>query len=454
MATQQPPRPWFRLATMMRPAAPAPAQPPPTRPAAPTTVLQPTPPLPPFRPPVALPQPSTQPPEPPPPLIPAVASPPPPPQATAPPSPVQAPAQFNLPIASPSSASRSPVAASPAPRSPVAPFAIPTQAALPAATSEPAPQAEPNNTESPIISASSVSATPQVVSSPTFPPSPKTNAFAAPSSPRLPTSPTPKTLLSSPPAPLPPPPSPARVPAPSTATVTAPPPPSPVRPASIIPSPKVVKQWDRKTPPDRSPVLKTLSSPPSPLTLPPPAQLKPDDSDYLEPIPAEAEQKTVLMQDTSNEKPKINKHGEVKKDTKGILSKKTGTNSSEEQFGMRIITLAGENKGAVMDLSSPSRRKLTGTYNDNNNRGKKINGSRVMDEDARLKMKEEENGKNGMMKKQPMDAFVNSNVQGVNNSILYNCAYTNRDPGVHLSVSRNGNAGRGAHLLKDTALHH
>lgn len=171
------------------------------------------------------------------------------------------------------------------------------------------------------------------------------------------------------------------------------------------------------------------------------------------------------MQDTSNEKPKIMalsapnnghlyKHGEVKKDTKGILSKKTGTNSSEEQFGMRIITLAGENKGAVMDLSSPSRRKLTSTYNDNNNRGQKINGSKVMDEDARLKMKEEENRKNGMMKKQPMDAFVNSNVQGVNNSIVYNCAYNNRDPGVHLSVSRNGNAGRGAHLLKDTALHH
>ncbi|XP_052194276.1 lysine-rich arabinogalactan protein 19-like [Diospyros lotus] len=39
----------------------------------------------------------------------------------------------------------------------------------------------------------------------------------------------------------------------------------------------------------------------------------------------------------------------------------------------------------------------------------------------------------------PMSAFMNSNVQGVNNSILYNCSYRHHDPGVHCSLYQKAN---------------
>ena len=44
----------------------------------------------------------------------------------------------------------------------------------------------------------------------------------------------------------------------------------------------------------------------------------------------------------------------------------------------------------------------------------------------------------------PMSAFVNSNVQAVNNSILFNTSLTHHDPGVHVFFSDGG--GRGLHL--------
>ena len=39
----------------------------------------------------------------------------------------------------------------------------------------------------------------------------------------------------------------------------------------------------------------------------------------------------------------------------------------------------------------------------------------------------------------PMSAFMNNNVQGVNNSILYNCSYCHHDPGVHFSLYQKAN---------------
>ncbi|KAK8565668.1 hypothetical protein V6N13_020750 [Hibiscus sabdariffa] len=216
--------------------------------------------------------------------------------------------------------------------------------------------------------------------------------------------------------------------------------------------------------PVQSPKIKPPTAPPpSPLTLPPPqmraqADLKPK-------IPVEAEQKTVLVQkmidkpkglfgapqkDTDDTRYPSNsihgpkeppKNGETKGKTKGNGKK---FSSDSEDTGMRVITIAGENKGAFMELiksphrngfqGSPHRlqKTVTGSSDDSAYHSYSSSG-----EEGDRKMKGKSNGSNTM----PMNAFMNSNVQGVNNSIVYNSSCTHHDPGVHLSLHRKPSAG-------------
>lgn len=94
---------------------------------------------------------------------------------------------------------------------------------------------------------------------------------------------------------------------------------------------------------------------------------------------------------------------------------------------MRVITLAGENKGAVMEFS-PSRNK---NYHQSlhNNKGTKSGSSSSTEsgEEGKSRNKDKPNG--------AMTAYFNSNVQGLNNSLLYDCTFQHHDPGVHLSRS-------------------
>lgn len=78
--------------------------------------------------------------------------------------------------------------------------------------------------------------------------------------------------------------------------------------------------------------------------------------------------------------------------------------------GGSVVTLAGENKGAVMDLSSPEEKKMV------HGRARKL---------------VEEEGEDGVLPAM-VRAVLNSNVQGVNNSILHNTTYSHHDPGIHL----------------------
>lgn len=210
-------------------------------------------------------------------------------------------------------------------------------------------------------------------------------------------------------------------------------------------SPRIDKPWV-ETPP-QSAKEKLLSHPPSPLSLPP-AQI-------MEPIPAEIEQKTVLFQETDHDKSKTNSHKpsssngaiqrfqdgkrEIKKD-KGVNSHSQikKYNSDSEESGFLVVTLAGENKGAIMELMSPSRKNKN--YGSENGGNKLKNNSG--DEGSSWRMKLDGKHKATAMETPPMDAFINCNVQGVNNSILYNCSSTHHDPGVHLSVSRKLKPGR------------
>ena len=115
---------------------------------------------------------------------------------------------------------------------------------------------------------------------------------------------------------------------------------------------------------------------------------------------------------------------------------------------MGVVTLAGDNKGAVMELSpGASRKKYDSGQHFWGKNGQKLGSHEKEEEDGRhsddggIKNGRGEMGRSKLVAapQPPVDAFVNSNVQGVNNSIVYNCTYGNRDPGVHLSVSRKGN---------------
>lgn len=196
----------------------------------------------------------------------------------------------------------------------------------------------------------------------------------------------------------------------------------------------------------------------------------------------EAEQKTVLVQQKTidhpkpsswfglgnskgtdlreSAKPSIHVHsskheGETKE--RAIARKKPASDTSDhEAGGMRVITIAGENKGAFMELKQyPQKHGLgeqsqylckkgngktvTGSQSDQNNSSSSSSSS---GEEGKGKSKSKDKslkaGKaaGNSASAQPTRAFMNSNVQGINNSIVYNTSLTHHDPGVHLAFSR------------------
>ncbi|KAJ7963456.1 vegetative cell wall protein gp1-like [Quillaja saponaria] len=214
-------------------------------------------------------------------------------------------------------------------------------------------------------------------------------------------------------------------------------------------SPKTIKS-SVQTPPQSS-QLKAVSPPP--LSLPKPLI-------ETEPIiPVEAEQKTVMFQKIF-EKPQQwftgnahlhkesgdNKNPRTVQNTKQDLTKEIEKKekstrrlklSNSEDVSMRIITLAGENKGAFMEqIQTPNKHEFGANPKPI---GKTIGGQL----DSSSSGIENEKGKNnykshkGKTVTSPqMKAFMNCNTQGVNNSIMFSGSSTHHDPGVHFSLSR------------------
>lgn len=115
---------------------------------------------------------------------------------------------------------------------------------------------------------------------------------------------------------------------------------------------------------------------------------------------------------------------------------------SSDEVGVRVITLAGENKGAMMDLTSASsllhnRKKQVSTAHYIHQHEIKSEGDETED-GSKKKEKSEEKGASSMSEKKapPLTTFVNSNVQSVNNSILLSSNCSHKDPGVHVALSR------------------
>ncbi|KAL0428697.1 UNVERIFIED_CONTAM: hypothetical protein Sradi_0495700 [Sesamum radiatum] len=144
------------------------------------------------------------------------------------------------------------------------------------------------------------------------------------------------------------------------------------------------------------------------------------------------EQKSVLVQETIDKPTKMHNAGSWKREaTKKDKSTGKKLLSDSEDFGMRVITLAGENKGAVMELTTSHKK----TQSKNAKAGYQSN--RESGEEGKHNYDDKE--AKTTVQSQPMTAFLNSNVQGVNNSILFNATCRFNDPGIHLSLTRKPN---------------
>uniref|UniRef100_A0A1J3ICQ6 Uncharacterized protein n=1 Tax=Noccaea caerulescens TaxID=107243 RepID=A0A1J3ICQ6_NOCCA len=253
----------------------------------------------------------------------------------------------------------------------------------------------------------------------------------------------------------------------------SPPPPPPRSSYTPPPSPKEVQEAlpPRKPTSPPSPAHSTHSiksdseSPrkgPSPRVLSPyslpPSQLHSE---------RETTQKNILTAEKTSQLHEQNHHNQnynhnhsqnQNHNNQGYNTKKTHQqppfSESENIMGTRVITIAGENKGAVMEiLRSPSSNKTGGSgthsrvLNSAGEKGRRLQSSSSSSSDeGEGKKKTTKNPNKGNHSNLPMKAFMNSNVQMINNSIVYNSTATHHDPGVHLKISRKPGSGNGFHF--------
>lgn len=163
--------------------------------------------------------------------------------------------------------------------------------------------------------------------------------------------------------------------------------------------------------------------------------------------------------DSTRESQRPGNHAHHAKQEEKITKKKLSSDS-EEASGMRVITLAGDNKGAYMELMrSPNKHhEQRGEHSHylfkkgHNGKSAQTVGSHESDksyssssssgEEGKPKMKDKSHHKGikaGSSSQLPLSSFTNSNVQGINNSIVYNSSCTHHDPGVHLALTRKPN---------------
>ncbi|XP_060216941.1 extensin-like [Lycium barbarum] len=200
--------------------------------------------------------------------------------------------------------------------------------------------------------------------------------------------------------------------------------PSP-KPAASPPKtapPATVTAPTTETTPVSSRMIKPLSeSPPKyPKTKPlfhPPTQAR---------AAPQEEKKLMLGQEAA---------GNSKMNEKAAIDNKKVT-EVKKLLPRRLVTLIGENKGAVMVLNPNSTKKShTNVFGGKSQTvGKKEEGNTVEGEMGSKKKKEDQSDMN-TMEMEESTLFINNNVQGVNNSILDDSSLTHHDPGFHILFS-------------------
>ncbi|CAK9328757.1 unnamed protein product [Citrullus colocynthis] len=220
---------------------------------------------------------------------------------------------------------------------------------------------------------------------------------------------------------------------------------------SPFPSPSIPKSIPTVPTPYQSPKPKATTSPPSPLILPPP-QLQPIAETKHETIPQEVERKTVVYQKVMDKASEAEHHitnyhnhtagfdqngkqESKKSDNENQIRKDKATNGGNKKAAFelsndntRVITMAGENKGAFMEIILSSD-KNSNIRHQQQNQDNNVNSPK--DNKSKKKITMGTKTRNVL----PMKAFFNSNVQGINNSILMDSKFTHHDPGIHLVFS-------------------
>ncbi|CAH8387007.1 unnamed protein product [Eruca vesicaria subsp. sativa] len=212
---------------------------------------------------------------------------------------------------------------------------------------------------------------------------------------------------------------------------------SPPSPAHSTRSLKTESEASRK-----APLPRALS----PYSLPPPQLHSERETTQKNILTAE---KTSQLQEPNHHNHNHNHQGNNTKK----MPRQPSYSESENIMRSRVITIAGENKGAVMEiLRSPSSNKTGGVgthpskgFQGTREKGRRLQSSSSSSDEGEGKKKTTKNH-NANSTNLPMKAFMNSNVQMINNSIVYNSTATHHDPGVHFKISRKPGSDNGFHV--------
>ncbi|KAK6131206.1 hypothetical protein DH2020_035050 [Rehmannia glutinosa] len=170
-----------------------------------------------------------------------------------------------------------------------------------------------------------------------------------------------------------------------------------------------------------------------------PTQTEKLDSSFInggnEPLKAMPEEKKEVKEMVQARKTEANEvtKKEIMDDISTIVNQTAigGTKNAIYDRHVSIITLAGENRGASMQMGYNSSKGV------HIHRGYKIkpdeNAEATTDGEGSFKGKQSEDAK--ATEDQPTEAYVNNNAQGINNSIVFNASIAERNPGVHMVVT-------------------
>ncbi|KAL2458082.1 hypothetical protein Fot_55940 [Forsythia ovata] len=140
---------------------------------------------------------------------------------------------------------------------------------------------------------------------------------------------------------------------------------------------------------------------------------------------------------TQSSREQVPLHKEIRDDISTFVNRMAieDPRNSLNDRPVSVITLAGENRGASMQLGSDSSKGEGAVHI---HRGYKINPDEspeaTTDGEGNWKGKKSEDAEG--KEDQPIEAYVNNNAQGINNSIVFNGSMTERNPGVHMIVTR------------------
>ncbi|XP_022147442.1 proline-rich receptor-like protein kinase PERK2 [Momordica charantia] len=197
------------------------------------------------------------------------------------------------------------------------------------------------------------------------------------------------------------------------------------RRSSATTSPKAIKP--SYTSPPLSPAkhkypTAATAAPLSPLTLPRSEAKHEPGPTIRSRSPPEVEQKSIHY-------PKVEKP--TKPDHRPSEYNSGKPQYKQQQQQSDVITIKGENVGAIMHITQSS---------DGTEMVKKKPSTESGNDD-------EKGNKSSSL---PAKSFMNSNFQGVNNSVLYNSSFSHRDPGLHLSFSKKPAHGHAQSVLGST----